>query len=114
MAFGWSRKRMVCNSRFLYLLSCRTFFMATVSPVSRHLAYKQKRIMPITIIFSSADKTVRSIYQKMQLKPIIYKCTCRLFNRTRQWAIKHPSRMIKTEVLCKLNCLETDLEYYTK
>jgi len=37
---GWSRRCIVCNSRFLYLLSYKTFLIATVSPISRHLAYK--------------------------------------------------------------------------
>lgn len=37
--FGWSIKRINCNSRFLYRLSCKTFFMATVSPVSKHFAW---------------------------------------------------------------------------
>ena len=36
------QRRMVCNSRFLYLLSWRTFYMATVSPVSKHFAYHSK------------------------------------------------------------------------
>ena len=31
--------RMIWSSLFLYRLSCKTFLMATVSPVSRHLAY---------------------------------------------------------------------------
>lgn len=28
--------RIICNSLFLYLLSCRTFLIAIVSPVSMH------------------------------------------------------------------------------
>jgi len=31
--------RMIWSSLFLYRLSCKTFLIATVSPVSRHLAY---------------------------------------------------------------------------
>jgi len=30
-----------CNSRFLYLLSWRTFFIATVSPVSKHFVCRK-------------------------------------------------------------------------
>lgn len=34
--------RINCSSRFLYLRSCKTFFIATVSPFSRHFAYKRQ------------------------------------------------------------------------
>lgn len=39
MTLQWSVDRIICNSLFLYLLSCRTFLMETVSPVSMHLAW---------------------------------------------------------------------------
>ncbi len=35
---GWSSNLMIWSSRFLYLLSCNTFLIATVSPVSMHFA----------------------------------------------------------------------------
>lgn len=41
ITFGWSINRINCSSRFLYRLSCKTFFMATVSPVSKHFAYRR-------------------------------------------------------------------------
>ena len=43
--FGWSISRINCSSRFLQRRSCKTFLMATDSPVSKHLAYNGKFIL---------------------------------------------------------------------
>jgi hypothetical protein len=48
-----TKKRVVCNSWFLYLLSWRTFYMATISPVSKNCLSQQKQEQQIKIQFTS-------------------------------------------------------------
>ena len=52
--FGWSSSRMICSSLFLNRLSCNTRLMATISRVSKHVAWKTTPNDPLPTTRSAA------------------------------------------------------------